>query len=58
MGLNPGYLLKSFLLYIQANGMVLEAKLSTMKVFYEVLFEKLKKNVVLTLNQKISSNLD
>ena len=31
--------------------MVLEAKLSPMKVFYKVLFEKLKKNVGLTLNQ-------
>ena len=44
--------------YIQANGMVLEAKLSPMKVFYKVLFEKFKKNVGLTLNQKISLNLD
>ena len=37
--------------YIQANGMVLEAKLSPMKVFYKVLFEKFKKNVGLKLNQ-------
>ena len=39
--------------YIQANGMVLEEKLSQMKVFYKERFEKLKKNVGLTLNQKI-----
>ena len=44
--------------YIQANGMVLEEKLNPMKVFYKEQFAKLKKNVGLTLNQKISSNLD